>query len=462
MSDIFLYNTKTRQQEAFVPIHEGGVSIYSCGPTVYHYAHIGNLRAYVFADVLRRMFVQSGFSVKHVINITDVGHLVGDGDMGEDKLETGAKREGKTAWDIAKFYTDAFFVDLDALNIPRDAYLFPRATENIPEQITLIKTLEEKGFTYKTSDGIYFDTSKFPRYTDLAKLDIEGLQSGARIEENTEKKNITDFALWKFSPKETVRHMEWDSPWGKGFPGWHIECSAMSEKYLGKHFDIHTGGIDHIPVHHTNEIAQSEGAHNETYVNYWMHVNFLNDKDGKMAKSSGDFLRLQTLINEKINPLAYRYYLLTTHYRSEISFSFESLRGSQEAYNKLFSWCAHYKETTGTISEKYKADFKRMIGDDVNTPQAIALIWTLMKDYGVSATDKYATILYFDEVLGLGLKNATRLELHVSDEVKKLLEERDKARINKNFAESDRLRNEIANHGFVVKDTPNGQELETK
>ncbi len=462
MGEIQLYNTLKRKTETFAPIKPGEVSIYSCGPTVYHYAHIGNLRAYVFADVLRRMFVQSGFSVKHVINITDVGHLVGDGDSGEDKLESGAKREGKTAWDVATFYTEAFFKDLEALNIPRDAYLFPRATENIPEQIALIKTLEEKGFTYQTSDGIYFDTSKFSHYADLAKLDIEGLKSGARVEENTEKKNITDFALWKFSPKDEQRQMEWDSPWGKGFPGWHIECSAMSEKFLGKHFDIHTGGIDHIPVHHTNEIAQSECAHGEPYVNTWMHVNFLNDKSGKMAKSSGDFLRLQTLIDQKIKPCAYRYYLLTTHYRSEIQFSTEALLGAQEAYNKLVSWCADHKETTGTVSEKYKKDFERMIGDDLNTPQAIALIWTLMKDYGVSGGDKYATILYIDEVLGLGLSDATKLTLHVSDEVKKLLDARNEARINKNFAESDRLRDEIANHGFVVKDTPNGQELEKK
>jgi cysteinyl-tRNA synthetase len=408
------------------------------------------------------MFVQEGFAVKHVINITDVGHLVGDGDTGEDKLETGAKREGKTAWDVAKFYTDAFFKDLSLLNIPESAYLFPRATETIPEQIAIIQSLVDKGFTYQTSDGIYFDTSKFPNYADLAKLDIEGLKSGARVEENTEKKNITDFALWKFSPKGEQRQMEWDSPWGKGFPGWHIECSAMSEKYLGKHFDIHTGGIDHIPVHHTNEIAQSECAHGEKYVNTWMHINFLNDKEGKMAKSSGDFLRLQTLIDEKINPLAYRYYLLTTHYRAEISFSLDAVRGAQEAYNKLVSWCADHKASTGTVSEKYKADFKRMIGDDVNTPQAIALIWTLMKDYGVSGGDKYATILFIDEVLGLGLAGAERLEVHISDEVKKLLEERNVARLNKNFAESDRLRDEIASHGFVVKDTPNGQELEKK
>lgn len=459
MSDIFLYNTKSRSVEKFIPLHEKKVGIYSCGPTVYHYAHLGNLRAYVFADVLRRMFVQTGYSVAHIINITDVGHLVGDGDTGEDKMQKGAEREGKTAWDVAKFYTDAYLSDIQALNIPTDAYTFPRATDNIPEQIAIISKLEEKGYTYKTTDGIYFDTSKFSHYPDFAKLDVKGLQSGARVEENTEKKNITDFALWKFSPTNETRHMEWESPWGKGFPGWHIECSAMSEKYLGKHFDIHTGGIDHIPVHHTNEIAQSECANDETYVNYWMHVNFLNDKAGKMAKSSGDFLRLQTLIDEGIPPLAYRYYLLTTHYRAEIAFSIDSVKASLVSYEKLTSWCKEHTESIGTVSSKYKESFESMLHDDVNTPQVIALIWTLMKDYGVVGPDKYATILYIDEVLGLGLKDIVKVELTIGDDVKELLQSRNVARTNKNFAESDRLRDEIAKHGFIVKDTPNGQEL---
>lgn len=273
---ITLYNTLTRKEELFTAIHDDFVGIYSCGPTVYHYAHIGNLRAYVFADVLRRTFLYAGYNVKHIINITDVGHMVGDGDDGEDKLEKGAKRDGKTAWQVAKFYEDAYMEDLKALNIPLEAYIFPRATEHIQEQINLISKLEVQGYIYKTSDGMYFDTSMFPHYPDLAKLDIEGLKSGARVEENKEKRNITDFALWKFSPDGQARHMEWDSPWGKGFPGWHIECSAMSMKYLGEHFDIHTGGIDHIPVHHTNEVAQSEAATGSKYVDYWMHVNFLN------------------------------------------------------------------------------------------------------------------------------------------------------------------------------------------
>jgi cysteinyl-tRNA synthetase len=285
MLNIRLYNTASRKVEDFKPIKDGEVGIYSCGPTVYHYAHIGNLRAYVFADILRRSFVSADYKVKHIINITDVGHLVGDGDGGEDKLEKGAEREGKSAWEVAKFYTDSFMEDLQSLNIDTNEYTFPRATDNIKEQIGLISALEIDGYTYKTSDGIYFDTSKFSHYGDFAHLNIEGQKSGARVEENKEKKNITDFALWKFSPALEQRQMEWDSPWGKGFPGWHIECSAMSMKYLGNHFDIHTGGIDHIPVHHTNEIAQSECVTGEKYVNYWMHVNFLHDSTGKMSKS---------------------------------------------------------------------------------------------------------------------------------------------------------------------------------
>jgi cysteinyl-tRNA synthetase len=292
---IRLYNTKSREIENFTPLTKDSVGIYSCGPTVYHFQHIGNMRAAVFADTLRRMFVSAHYGVKHVINITDVGHNVDDSDTGEDKMEIGASREGKDVWEIATMYTDAYFKDLTALGIPLKDYLFPRATDNIAEQIALVRTLEEKGYTYIISDGVYFDTSKFDAYADFAHLDVEGLRSGARVEENTEKKNITDFALWKFSPTDEKRQMEWSSPWGTGFPGWHIECSAMAMKFLGQHFDIHTGGIEHIPVHHTNEIAQSEAATGTPYANYWMHNNHLLDTTGKMSKSNGEFLTLDTL-----------------------------------------------------------------------------------------------------------------------------------------------------------------------
>ncbi len=460
MVELKLYNTKTRKVENFEPINEGEVGIYSCGPTVYHYAHIGNLRAYIFADVLRRTFTYAGYNVTHIINITDVGHLVSDGDDGQDKLEKGAAREGKDVWEVAKMYTDAFMQDMKALNIPPDEYIFPRATDHIREQIALIATLEIEGYTYRISDGIYFDTSKYEKYADFAHLDVKGLQSGARVEENTEKRNITDFALWKLSPENEKRQMEWDSPWGKGFPGWHIECSAMSMKYLGTHFDIHTGGIDHIPVHHTNEIAQSECANGGEYVNYWMHVNFLNDKQGKMSKSNDDFLRLQILIDKGYSPLSYRYYALTAHYRSELDFSFENLESAGTAYHKLTTWCATNITADGVISEEYRTKFEEVMFNDINTPQALALIWTLLKDENISQEDKYATLLSFDEVLGLGLIDVKKEEsVVIPNDVKVLMEARAKARLTYDYAESDRLRDEIAKHGFLVKDTSKGQEV---
>lgn len=459
---INLYNTKSKKVELFTPIKEGSVSIYSCGPTVYHYIHLGNLRAFIFADTLHRLFRYTNYSVTHVMNITDVGHLVSDGDDGEDKLEKGAKREGKSVWDIAAYYTNAFFEDIQALNICTNEYLYPKATDNISEQIALIQTLEEKGYTYIIGDGVYFDTSKFSSYATFANLDVEGLKSGARVEANSEKKNITDFALWKFSPINERRGMEWDSPWGVGFPGWHIECSAMSKKYLGNHFDIHTGGIDHIPVHHTNEIAQSECANGEHYVNYWMHNNFLNDQTGKMSKSKGDFLRMQTLTEERISPLAFRYHLLTTHYRSELAFSMESLKASTHAYTKLVAFVQSQKNSTGRVSASYQEQFEEALFDDVGTPEAIAIIWKLYKDDTVTPEDKVATIFLCDELLGLNLKETSQApvaELVIPEEVSHLLTLRDRARQEKRWGESDQLRDSILALGFSVKDTIGGQEL---
>lgn len=464
---IKLYNTASKQKEDFIPIKENEVGIYSCGPTVYHYQHLGNMRAVVFADTLHRMFLSAGYSVKHVINITDVGHLVSDGDDGEDKMEKGAKREGKSVWEIADFYTKEYFYCLDLLNINKSKYNFPKATETIQEQINLIKSLEDKDYTYKINDGIYFDTSKFSRYADFAHLDIKGLQSGARIEENKEKKNITDFALWKFSPINEQRQMEWESPWGKGFPGWHIECSAMSKKILGTHFDIHTGGIDHIPVHHTNEIAQSECANGEKYVNYWMHNNFLNDESGKMAKSSGEFLRLQTLVDKGYDPLAFRYYLLTTHYRKELAFSFEALGASSIAYKKLVEWCIENKTEDGEVNEspsspagRYKNKFLDSLFDDLGTPACIALMWDLMKDTSVNISDKYKTIVFMGEILGLPLSKVNREMITIPENVEKLLDARTKARLAKNFAESDKLRDELKKLGYSVQDIGgSGQEI---
>lgn len=460
MSDhIKLFNTKTRAMEVFQPLKDGHVGIYSCGPTVYHYQHLGNMRAAVFADTLRRMFISNGYEVKHVINITDVGHIVDDQDTGEDKMEKGAKREGKTVWEIAKMYTDAYFADLQMLGIPLEAYIFPRATDNIKEQTALIEALEIAGYTYKINDGIYFDTSKFKDYAKFAHLDLEGLKSGARVEENTEKKNITDFALWKLSPKNEQRQMEWDSKWGKGFPGWHIECSAMAMKYLGIHFDVHTGGIEHIPVHHTNEIAQSECSTGQPYVNYWMHNNHLLDTTGKMSKSSGEFLTLSTLRDERYDPLAYRYFLLTAHYRKELSFSYEALDAASVAYHRLVDFALHHKTTSGHVLANYMHQAHGAIKNDLATPEVIATIWKLMKDEEVTEVDRYRTLIAINDMLGLGLDTVQDQPLEIPHAVRDLLEERAHARASKEFALSDNLRKEIETHGFVVKDTPQGQEL---
>ncbi len=456
-SDIRIYNTQSKNIEDFEPITQGEVKIYSCGPTVYHFQHLGNMRAAVFADTLRRMFVSSHYNVTHVINITDVGHLTDDGDDGEDKMEKGARREGKSVWDIAKMYTDAYFHDLELLNIPIKDFIFPRATDHIPEQIALIRELENKGYTYKIPDGIYFDTSKDKEYADFAKLDIEGLKSGARVEENKEKRNITDFALWKFSYPKDKRQMEWESPWGRGFPGWHIECSAMSMRYLGNHFDIHTGGIEHIPVHHTNEIAQSESATGEKYVNYWMHNNHLHDTTGKMAKSSGEFLTLSTLVEKGYDPLAYRYFLLTAHYRKELNFSFEALDAASVAYNKLKNWCGEHITENGNVNVLYKQKFLESLYDDLGTPSSIATLWELIKDESISNEDKYQTLMNMSAILGLSLHTIEKGNMEIPHDVQVLLDTREVARAEKNFEESDRLRNEIEKQGFVIKDTENGQ-----
>ncbi len=415
MAKLYFYNTLKREKELFLPLSKSKILVYSCGPTVYHYAHIGNLRAFVFADILNNTLRQNGYTVKHQINITDVGHLVSDDDEGEDKMEKGSLREGKSVWEVAEFYTKAFFADLLDLNIDREKFIWTKATDYIKEQIEMVKLLEEKNYTYKTSDGLYFDTSKFERYTELANIDIEGLQKGKRIvDENNEKRNKTDFALWKFSPKDKKRQMEWDSPWGVGFPGWHIECSSMSRAVLGPHIDIHTGGVDLIPVHHTNEIAQSESSleDGQRFVNYWMHVNFLNADKEKMSKSSGDFLRLENLKEKNFSPLSYRYLLLMTHYRKELKFSWESLEAANNAYQKLlkkFKTIVENGQKRVSLEEltfeanNYKEKFEEAMNDDLNTSIALAKMWSLINDKSILDTEKHTLILYFDKYLGLNL-----------------------------------------------------------
>lgn len=433
--------------------------MYSCGPTVYAYAHIGNLRCFIFADVLRRALEFSGYRVRHVMNITDVGHLVGDADAGEDKMEVARKRDKKTAWDVAKFYTAAFVVDMGKLNLKKH-YATPFATAHIDDQIELIKILEKKGFTYQTSDGIYFDTAKLPDYGKLTGQRREEMTAGARVEINEEKRQPWDFALWKFSPKDQKREMEWESPWGKGFPGWHIECSVMSRKYLGQPFDIHTGGIDHIPTHHTNEIAQSEAAYGVPLANLWMHGEFLLVQEGRMGKSEGNLITLAEVEKRGFHSLAYRYFTLGAHYRSKLNFTWEAVGAAQNALLSLYDTVREWKKPRGKARE-YEERFQTALADDLNMPEALAVMWELVKSDLPSAA-KSKTLLRFDEVLGLGLDQYVAKPLKVPAAVKQLVGEREAARKAKNWALADELRKKIAVAGFVVEDTSDGPRAREK
>ena len=450
-----LYDTYSRELRDFVPINPPNVDLYACGPTVYDYAHIGNLRTYIFEDVLRRVLEFNGYTVKHVINITDVGHLTSDADVGEDKMETGSQRTGKTAWEIAELYTQTFKDDLNRLNI-KEPTIWCRATDHIQEQIDFITCLEAKAFIYRTSDGIYFDTSRLQDYGYLARLDVEGLQAGARVD-IAEKRNPTDFALWKFSPPEQKRQMAWDSPWGVGFPGWHIECSAMSAKYLGAYFDIHCGGEDHIPVHHTNEIAQTQACYGTTLANFWLHGYFLQLDDAKMAKATGEFLRLQSVIDRGYEPLAYRYFCLNASYRAKLNFTWESLAGAAKAYQRLcvlnYEW-----GQPGIPDEKYIERFIAHINNDLNMPQALALTWELARS-DLPASTKKATLGKFDEVLGLQLAEWRPPEEVIPDEILALAEQRQQARAEKRWQDADGLRDQITAAGYVIADTPQGPQI---
>jgi cysteinyl-tRNA synthetase len=460
-----LYNTLSRAKETFQSIRPNEVGLYTCGPTVYNFAHIGNLRTYLFEDILKRTLTYSGYAVKHVMNITDVGHLTGDRDMGEDKLEKGARREGKSAWDIAEAYTQAFQKDLKRLNILAPS-IWCKATDTIPEQIALIQILEEKGFTYRTADGIYFDTARFPKYTQLSHQNLDALQEGARVEKNPEKRNATDFALWKFSSAGVQRQMEWDSPWGVGFPGWHIECSAMSMKYLGDQLDIHCGGTDHIDVHHTNEMAQSEAATGKPFFNVWMHGAFLIISGGKkMAKSDGNFLTLENAFLKKdIDPLAYRYATFLTHYRKPMEYSEDAMTAAQNGLQHLRNQVRTLKEDvapaereTGTINDRFREKFRREINDDLNMPRAMAVVQELLKSE-LAAVDKLATLYDFDRVMGFGLAQVDQEE-SLPEDIRKMADERLKARAAKNWALSDELRDAIQERGYIVQDTSQGTKV---
>ncbi|HCJ52239.1 MAG: cysteine--tRNA ligase [Candidatus Kerfeldbacteria bacterium RIFCSPLOWO2_01_FULL_48_11] len=446
-----LYNTLTRMKEPFTPLKPGEVSLYTCGPTVYNYAHIGNLRTYIFEDLLKRVLSSNEYRIKHVMNITDVGHLTSDADEGEDKMEKGAAREHKTVWEVAEFYTKEFKNNLADLNIS-EPDVWCKATDHIKEQVAWVQKLEEKGFTYITSDGVYFDTNKLPNYGKLTGQKLSELKEGARVEKNSEKRNPTDFALWKFSPKGSKRQMEWESPWGKGFPGWHLECSVMARKYLGETIDIHCGGIDHIPVHHTNEIAQVEAVTGKPFVRIWMHGAFLEMDKTKMAKSGENFITLQTLKDKKIQPLSYRYFCLGTHYRKRLNFSWEALEAAQNGYENLCALTAGLGEPKIGCAE-FEKKFTDAVNDDLNMPKALGVVWDMLKSSNPPHAKK-ASLLKFDEVLGLNLKDAKPIE--VPDDVRKLMEQREELRKQKKWDESDQLRDEIADKGFRVEDTPAG------
>lgn len=446
---LHLYDTWTRSVRAFEPLKPGEVGLYTCGPTVYNYAHIGNLRTYLFEDGLVRTLRLNGYRVNHVMNITDVGHLVSDGDDGEDKMEAGSRRTGQTAWTIAALYTDAFRADLKSLNIT-EPNIWCKATDHIPEQISFIQEIEKKGYTYRTSDGIYFDTSKQPDYGYLGRLDIAGLQAGARVDLG-EKKNPTDYALWKFSAPEEKRQMEWDSPWGRGFPGWHIECSAMAHKYLGDYFDIHCGGEDHITVHHPNEISQTEAAYGTRLANFWMHGYFILLNSSKMSKSSGEFLRVQLLIDRGYDPIAYRYLCLTAHYRSQLTFSWEALDAAQTGLERLRQAVFALGEAAATPDAAFMTRFMERLNDDLNFPQALALTHELLKAELVPAVKK-ATLLKFDEALGLGFAGWAPPVVDVPANVRAVADARWAARNAKDWGQADRLRGELTALGWTMKD----------
>lgn len=458
---IRVFNTLSRKKETFKPLHGKKVGLYTCGPTVYNYAHIGNLRTYIFEDILQRTLEYNGYKVKRVMNTTDVGHLTSDADTGEDKLEKEARLEHKSVWDIAKFYTDAFLNDIKELNIKVPKLLIP-ATKTILEQIKIIKVLFKKGFAYKTSKAIYFDVSKFRNYTKLSRQPLSEKITAAREEviEDPEKRHPADFVLWfKLVDRFKNHIMRWPSPWGDGFPGWHIECSAISTKYLGQPFDIHTGGVDHINVHHTNEIAQSEAAFGKPLAKYWMHGEFLTINKSRMGKSLGNFITLQDLKKQGFNPLAYRYLVLNSHYQSHLDFSLEALQSAANALRNLKNDLTALKNTrqkskgqaTG-LTIKFEKEFKNALNDDLNTPRALAAIHELVKSANAkTASQTYKAVIKADKVLGLGLEPAK-----IPEKIKVLAKERELLRSNKQFAQADALRKEIETLGFNIEDTPAG------
>lgn len=463
-----LFNTLTRTAEDFQPLHPPFVTYYSCGPTVYDYAHIGHARTFVFADILQRVLELNTYQVKRVMNITDVGHLVSDSDEGEDKMEKGAVREQKSVWEIAKYYTNDFFQMLEALNIPIPA-LLPRATVYIPQMIALITVLEQKGYTYTITDGVYFDTSKVADYGKLTGHSLveltQRIKAGARVEMVAGKKHPTDFALWKFSAVVKQRQMEWDSPLGKGFPGWHIECSAMSMDLLGETIDVHTGGVDHIPIHHTNEIAQSEAATGKQFVRTWVHGEHLLIDGQKMSKSLGNFYRLKDVEEKGYSPVALRYLFLTASYRKQMNFTWASVAAAHTAWTGLRQQVQQLQDVARSdeYSSAYTAKMLRALNDDLNTAQAIAMLWEALKS-NLTAPEKLAVVDFADAVLGLSLLSVAdgKSQVIIPEELQQLLREREALRKQKQWQEADLVRGKIEERGYVIEDTPQGARLKKK
>ncbi len=462
---IKLYNTLTKTKEDFVPLDKNAVRIYSCGPTVYSYAHIGNFRTYIFMDNLRRMLEYNGYKLKHVMNITDVGHLESDADEGEDKMEKAAKKENKSPYEIAAFYTKAFFEDMEKLNIERPE-IIAKATEHIDDMLEFAKKIVENGYGYETSTAIYFDVSKLDKYPVLSNRNVDEQIAGARVDVDPEKRNPYDFAIWIKAPANHI--MKWESPWGLSYPGWHLECSAMGRKYLGEEFDIHTGGVDHIPTHHENEIAQSKGAFGKIPAKVWMHVEFLQVDGGKMSKSLGNVYTISQLQEKGIEPLAYKLFCYTAHYRTKLNFTFEGASSSQKALNRLRESYIKHKNGNEEISDEeinaYKAKFLDAINDDLNMPLAMSIVWEIARNEKKST--KLSNLLdEFDKVLGLDLSNSEKYikeqeNIEVPEEVLELVEERKKAREEKNWSLSDELRDKIKDKGYIVKDTKEGMTIE--
>ncbi len=471
--ELHLYNTLTRHKDEFKSLEPGKVSLYTCGPTVYNFAHIGNLRSYIFADLLRRTLEYNDYTVNHVMNVTDVGHLTSDSDAGDDKMEREARETGKDIWEIARYFEDVFFEDLEKLNIEAPV-IKCRATEHIPEMISLVKKLVERGHAYETAQALYFDVATFPTYTELTRQSLEDKLTAARdeVQEDPEKRNPADFALWFKAIGRFANHiMRWESPWGVGFPGWHIECSAMSMKYLGETLDIHTGGEDHIWVHHPNEIAQSEGATGKKFVKYWLHGAFLvvgdlsnnaqqTDEERRMGKSEGNFLRLQTLIDMGYDPLAYRYACLMAHYRTKLKFTWESMDAAASGYSSIKEFVTRAHQIGGEEQPwvaDYRERFKAAISDDLNMPMAMAVVYELIRE--ADGRKEYGVInaLYdFDRVLALNLRKSAEAATNVNSDVEALIKEREQARADKNWARADEIRKILLQQGVALEDTASG------